>query len=214
MAAAPEKLAALRHLLAERFPTVPRTVGRVLPTGIGTIDDVAGGLPLGAVTELVCAAPSCGGQLLVAQLLAATRAHRIRVGLVDCMDRFDPGSCPPDQLAHLLWVRCHDTPQALQVTDLLARDANLGLVFLDLCDAPEVELRRIANRQWYRFQRAVEPGDLALLVKTPRAMVSSAQLRLVLDRSHGSEAFDTECPHLIAQLSPMLQRQRLQAATA
>jgi hypothetical protein len=209
MAAAPEKLAALRHLLAERFPTLPRTVGRVLPVGIAAVDEVAGGLPLGAVTELVCAAPSAGGQLFIGRLLGATRTRRIRVALVDRTDSFDPGSHDADQLAHLIWVRCHDVTQALQATDLLARDANLGLVILDLREASETELRRIPNRQWYRLQRAVEPSDLALVVTTPRSCVASAQLRLVLERSQASVALDQERPALLAELVPTLQRQRL-----
>ena len=54
MPAAPEKLAALRHLLAERFPTAPRVTARALRTGLAAIDDPTGGLPLGAVTEIVC----------------------------------------------------------------------------------------------------------------------------------------------------------------
>src|SRR5690349_7709519 len=122
MAAAPEKLASLRHLLAERFPSVSRTMGRVLPTGIASCDKVAGGLPLGAITELVCAAPSSGGQLFTGQLLAATRAERLRVALVDGTDGFDPSSYPTDHLAHLIWVRCRNVAEALQATDLLARD--------------------------------------------------------------------------------------------
>lgn len=214
MSAAPEKLAALRHLLAERFPTVPRTIGRVLSTGITAVDEAAGGLPLGAVTELVCAGPSCGGQLFTGQLLAITRAARIRVALVDRTDCFDPRSYPADHLAHLIWIRCCDTPAALQATDLLARDANLGLVLLDLRDAPESELRRIPNRQWYRLQRAVEPTDLALVVTTSRPGVASAQLRLVLGNSPADTELETERRHLVARLAPALQRQRLQAATA
>src|SRR5581483_7513747 len=105
---APEKLAALRHLLAERFPTAPRPAVRSLHTGLAAIDE-AGGLPLSAVTEIVCAAPSCGSQLFLGQLLAATRASRTRVALVDSTDGFDPASFAPDLLAHLVWVRCAGT---------------------------------------------------------------------------------------------------------
>src|SRR4051812_15629270 len=113
MAAAPEKLAALRHLLAERFPSAPRHPGRVLPTGIPALDALTGGLPLSAVTEIVCAAPSCGGHLLLGQLLALTRTTRARVALVDGTDSFDPCSFSEDLLAHLLWVRCTKTSEAL-----------------------------------------------------------------------------------------------------
>ncbi len=214
MAAVPEKLAALRHLLAERFPTAPRPAGRVLPTGIPALDEVAGGVPLSAVTEIVCAVPSCGSHLLLGQLLAATRATRTRVALVDSTDSFDPSSFAEDLLAHLVWVRCAGTAAALQAADLLARDANLGLVLLDLRRAPEAELRRTPATQWYRLQRAVEPTDLALVVETPRPSVPSAQLRLVLDTAHDASALDHPRPSLTHQLAPALQRQRLQAAAA
>ncbi len=216
MAAVPEKLATLRHLLAERFPVAPRPPGRALRTGLPALDDVTGGLPLGAVTELVCAAPSCGGQLFLEQLLAATRATRTRVALVDASDSFDPASCPADLLAHLVWVRggpASPTTAALAAADLLTRDANLGLVVLDLRRTDERELRRTPSTFWYRLQRAVEPADLALVVITPRASVPSAQLRLVLSVSHPVNALALERPALSLALTPILQRQRVALAS-
>ncbi|PTX90944.1 hypothetical protein [Opitutus sp. ER46] len=217
---APAKLSALRRLLADRFPSVPGTgaeplapPARGLPTGIPAIDDTAGGLPLSAVTELVCAAPSCGSQLLIGALLSRTRTTRTRVALVDSADSFDPESFPPDHLAHLLWVRCRQTAEALQAVDLLARDANLGLVVLDLRLAPEADLRRTPATQWYRLQRAVEPADLALVVVTPRAAVPSAQLRLVLETSQPTAAWDEDRAALTRQLAPARQRQRRQLLT-
>jgi hypothetical protein len=212
MAAAPEKLAALRHLLAERFPTVPRTTGRVLPTGIPAVDNATGGLPLSAITEVICAAPSCGGHLLIGQLLAATRATLTRVALIDSTDSFDPASFDDDLLAHRVWVRCASTQAALNAADLLARDATHGLVLLDLRRASDADLRRIPSTQWYRLQRAVEPTDLALVVETPRASVPSAQVRFKLETTHVLTALDRERVALTAELAPALQRQRVQAA--
>ena len=216
MAAAPEKLAALRRQLAERFPTRfdGLRAGRVLPTGIAALDKIAGGLHLSAVTEIVCAAPSSGGHLLLGQLLATTRATPTRVALIDSADSFDPSSFADDLLAHLIWVRCTGTAMALQAADLLARDANLGLVLLDLRRAPEAELRRIPSPQWYRLQRAVEPTDLALVVETPRASVPSAQTRFALNASHVFHALQRERPGLVAALAPALGRQRLAAGAA
>lgn len=214
MATAPEKLAALRHLLAERFPTAPRTAGRQLQTGLAAIDDVTGGLPLSALTEIVCAAPSCGGHLLLGHLLQLTRTARQRVALVDSTDSFDPGSFEPDLLAHLVWVRCATTANALSAADLLARDANLSLVFLDLRRAPDADLRRTPATQWYRLQRAVEPTDVALVVATPRPSVPSAQLRFMLQGSQSFTALETERRELTRRLEPTLQRQRVQAASA
>lgn len=211
MAAASEKLAALRRQLAERFPTVSRTAGRVLPTGIPSLDDATGGLPLSAITEIVCAAPSCGSHLFLGQLLTATRATRTRVALIDSTDSFDPASFAEDLLAHLVWVRCDTTAAALNAADLLARDANLGLVFLDLRRAPEADLRRTPSTQWYRLQRAVEPTDLAFVAATPRASVPSAQVRFNLATSHATHALDRERLTLVTELAPALQRQRVQA---
>ena len=208
MSAAPAKLAALRHLLAERFPAATRTPTRALTTGIPAIDDATGGLPLGALTEIICAAPSCGSQLLLGQLLAATRATRTRVALVDSADAFDPASWPVDLLAHLVWVRC-TAATALAATDFLTRDANLGLVVLDLRHTPDRELNRTPATLWYRLQRAVEPTDLALVVITPRATVPSAQLRFTLATSHPVTAFALERPALSTALAAALQRQRL-----
>lgn len=217
--AAPEKLAALRRQLAERFPTALRAPGRLLATGAPALDRLTGGVPLAAVTELVCAAPSGGSHLLLGQLLATTRMLRARVALIDAADTFDPESFPADLFVHLVWVRCPpvtapdakttSTTVALQAADLLARDANFGLVVLDLRYAPESALRRIPGPQWYRLQRAVEPTDLALLVLTPRPAVPSAQLRLVLSATPAAASFARERPDLVAQLAPTLQRQRL-----
>ncbi|WP_348253281.1 hypothetical protein, partial [Salmonella enterica] len=81
---------------------------------------------------------------------------------------------PADLLAHLVWVRCRSVTEAVAATDLLARDANFGLVLLDLRHAPTRDLRRVPSTAWYRLQRAVEPTDLALVVATPAASVPSA----------------------------------------
>ena len=214
MPAAPVQLAALRQLLAERFPSAPRTAGHVLPTGIATLDTSAGGLPLSAVTEVVCAAPSCGSRLLFSQLLVATRALRGRVALVDLDDTFDPASHAPDLLAHLVWVRSGTVAEALTAADILVRDANLLLVVLDLRCAAETELRRTPATTWYRLQRAVESGDLALVACTPRPLVPSAQLRLVLAQPQPFVALEGERAALAAALAPAVQRQRFTPALA
>lgn len=214
MAASPEQLAKLRLQLAERFPTAQRATGRLLRTGVPAIDDATGGLPIAAVTEIVCPPPSSGGQSLLQQLLGVTRQARQRVALIDSHDSFDPCSYPEDELAHLLWVRCSSTAIALQAADLLARDANLALVVLDLRCAVETEFRRIPGPQWYRLQRAVESTDLALVVKTPRPAVPSAQVRFTLGAAPTLMDLTRERPELGGTLTATLQRQRLSTSTA
>ena len=210
MSSAPTNLAALRHLLAERFPSAQRTDASTrLPTGLSSLDDpTGGGLPLAALTELVASSPSCGSHLLLGQLLAITRERRQRVALVDPTESFDPESHPATHLEHLVWARGGDVPTALTVTDLFARDANLGLVVLDLAHAPLRALRRVPAPLWYRLQRAVESTELALLVITPRALVPSAALRLELNIPHPLATLARDRPDLLPHLTPHLAPQR------
>lgn len=183
-----------------------------LTTRLGAVDEaLGGGLPLGAVTELLCPIASCGGQLLLAHLLTCTRALLQRVALVDACDAFDPPSFPPDLYRHVVWVRCAGVPTALQVADLIVRDANFGLVVLDLKHADARELRRTPSTIWYRLQRAVEPASLALLVITSQAVVPSAQLRIELTQPFTAVDLPCERTVLTERLAPVVQRQRLRA---
>jgi hypothetical protein len=197
-------------LLAARFPTAERAAPDTLVTGIPAVD-AAGGVPRPGLTELVCAAPSCGGQLFLGQLLQVTRAQSLRVALVDRGDAFDPGSWPAFLLEHLVWVRARTASEALSAADLLARDANLALVMLDLRHTPFAELRRISSPSWYRLQRAVEPGLLAGLILTPFSFVPSVRLRLELGESHPLSTQRQPRPELTTALAPQLLRQRASA---
>ncbi|GAB5559531.1 MAG: hypothetical protein SynsKO_11780 [Synoicihabitans sp.] len=209
MSSAPEKLAALRHLIAERFPTASRREGSRLPTGIADIDaPTGGGLPTAALTELTTCVASSGTHLMLGQLLAATRRAQQRAALVDPANRFDPESYPAIDLAHLVWARGGDVATALSVTDLFARDANLGLVVLDLRDAATTELRRVPAPLWYRLQRAVEGTELALLVISPRPLVPSASLRLQLNHPLPLAVLEADRPAILPHLNLTLPRLR------
>lgn len=206
------RISALRELLQERFPQASRAAAAVLPTGIARIDAAAGGVPRAALTEVVCRAPSCGSQLLIGQLLRAARAQGARLALIDADDRFDPAFWPADALRALVWVRCSAPEQAVPVADVLARDANLAGVALDLRGTALSLLRRVPASAWYRLQRAVEQSAAALVVLTPAALVPCASLRLDLARSHGLAAQAEERDVLGHSLAATLQRQRLAAA--
>lgn len=214
MSAPVSSLASLRQLLSERFPQATRPPSSVLPTGIPGLDDVTGGLPRHALTELVCAAPSCGSQLLIGQLLHAIRTGTGRVALIESSDSFDPASWPADDLRCLVWLRCRNVTDALSVADLFARDANLDLVLIDLRRAAARELRRIPASTWYRLQRATEQTNASLLAITPTATVPSAQLRLTLAQSLSIIAQSAPRPQLTAALNVSVQRQRLSSQLA
>ncbi len=97
--------------LAERIPSAltppPRIAHEVIPTGIDAVDAVLhGGLPMGALTEMVGA--ECSGRTAVALSFVAqlTRAEKV-CAWVDVSDALSPESaaaCGVD-LARLLWVR-------------------------------------------------------------------------------------------------------------
>lgn len=208
-----ERLTALRELVRTRFPSGVRAPAGVVPTGIAAADEPAGGgLPRGALSELVCAAPSCGSQLFLGRMLEAARERGGRAGLIDAADQFDPGSWPEEILPGLVWVRCRTADEAMPAADLLARDANLEWVAIDLRSASPAALRAIPDSSWYRLQFAVEQTGAALLVLSPRPLVPSARLRLLLEHSHHLADLATERPGLLDLLSVQQGRIRLSAA--
>lgn len=208
MSASAVSLSALRQLLAERFPTAAAPIAGVWPTGVPAVDAAVGGLPRRSLTELVCSAPSSGGQLFIAQLLALSRRQLARVALIDATDNFDPQSIPPGELEHLVWVRCRSLAEAMGAADLCAREASLDLVLLDLTYGAASDLRKIPDRTWYRLQRAVEQTNLVFLALTPLRLVASAQLRLELTESHILPRQSLPRPQLVTDFAVTLQRQR------
>jgi hypothetical protein len=180
-----ETIAALRSLVAARFPERLRAAGSCLASGLGPIDEaLGGGLRASQITEVVSASPSSGGQLLLAHLLVATRQARQRLALVDAADAFVPESVPADTLRHIVWARCWAPADALPVADILVRDGNYAVVVLDLRGATEKVLRKQSATAWHRLHRVVEDAVPAVLVLTPFPLVPAVRWRLVLPKSH------------------------------
>jgi recombination protein RecA len=98
--------------LADRIPSAltpaPRVIRPVMATGVGAVDEaLGGGLPVGALTEMIGA--ECSGRTALALSFVAQviRAEKVCVW-VDASDALSPESaaaCGVD-LARLLWVRC------------------------------------------------------------------------------------------------------------
>ncbi|MFZ4818839.1 MAG: hypothetical protein ACOYLU_09345 [Limisphaerales bacterium] len=180
------KIIELRQFLAERLPQArlgmapERMVPAALPTGIESIDQgLGGGLPQGAFTELVAPGEGSGSAQFIHSLLRHTASAGRFLTLVDGADSLDIDALEPDALAHLLWVRCRSTAEALQTTDLLLRDRNIALVVLDLKLNPAHELRRIPGTLWYRLSRLMEQHGGTVLVITPQPLVAGAAARIV-----------------------------------
>jgi hypothetical protein len=179
--AANRKILDLRNLLAERFHTTNSSpVSAQLITGLDVFDE-NGGLIKGAITELTSAQTSAGSALLIHRLLHVALRDRFFLALVDGCDSFDVQSADPAALAHLFWVRCETSAQAMKAADLLLRDGNFPLVILDLILNAAEELRRIPATSWYRLQRLVEGSPTAFLVMSRYNLVPSARAKLVLE---------------------------------
>lgn len=155
-------------------------------TGLGEIDEMTGGLPRGAITELLGPASSGRTTLLLASLRAATDRDEV-FALVDANDSFDPASAASADvdLDQLLWVRCPDAERALKAVDLLLQSGGFGLVALDLGDISTAGARRIPSSWWHRFRRAIENTPTCLLVieREPNAR-SCASLALELSKEN------------------------------
>ena len=145
------------------------------PTGILEIDSIAGGLPRGALTEIVGPASSGRTSLLIS-LLAKMTANEEVCALVDVQDSFDPRSARAAgvELRRLLWVRCHSMERTLKVMDLLLHSGGFGLVAMDAGDIPRKMLRRVPLAYWFRFQRVVEHTPTILLLLEPESTAQSS----------------------------------------
>jgi hypothetical protein len=102
----------IESALAARIPAAltpaARMVRPVAATGIDALDEALhGGLPVGAITELI--GPECSGRTTVALAFVAgmTRAGRVCAWL-DVSNALDPASAAAAgvDLRRLLWVRC------------------------------------------------------------------------------------------------------------
>ena len=103
---------ALSHRIPSALTPAPRTIRPVEATGIQAIDELLeGGLPMGAITEVVGA--ECSGRTSVALSFIARVTQAARVcAWIDVSDALDPESAAAVgvDLPRLLWVRCGVRP--------------------------------------------------------------------------------------------------------
>lgn len=209
--AASAKIIDLRNLLAERFPHPALTRATRLSSGLPSLDEpIGGGLPRAAITELITPETSGGSASLIRALIHCGYRDHYFVALIDGGDSFDPCGLENTWLQHLLWVRCSKATEGVKAADLLLRDGNFPLVIIDLVlNAPE-ELRKIPQTNWYRLQRLVEVLPTACLVLTRYEMVSSAQLKLVLENSWNIQTFENG--DALSQLRIVVKRSHFRSA--
>jgi hypothetical protein len=204
---ASRKILDLQKLLAERFPQAPAAAATRFVTGLPFLDQaISGGLPKSTITELISPEASAGSASLIHALLRGANRDKYFLALIDGRDSFDPCALDNSSLRHLFWVRCTKAFEAIKAADLLLRDGNFPLVILDLVLNPPEELRKILPTSWYRLQRLVESAPTACLILTQQGMVSSAQLKLVLENVWTLESLEETA---IAQLRIVAKRPQL-----
>jgi recombination protein RecA len=149
------------------------------------LSSVAGGIPRGAITEIVGPASS-GRTSLLYSLLGGMTSQQEFCALLDAGDAFDPESATAAgvQLSQLLWVRCGgNVEHALKAADLLAHGGGFGLIAIDLGDTRERALNRIPPVAWFRLRHGVENTRTALVVMARRILARSCSaLKIELER--------------------------------
>jgi len=196
-----------RTLTSSLPPIDPCDEYSIGATNIPSLDaQLGGGFPRGQLSELV-GARSSGRTSLVLRMMAAATARGELVALVDALDRLDVSSAAAAgiDLDRLLWIRghvvsnpgmCRDLnqramEQAVRALSLVLQAGNLGLVVLDVGDAPVEALRRLPFTTWLRLQRMVEGRHTMCVIVGNEPMArSSAGLTVVVSRA---EARRREC---------------------
>jgi hypothetical protein len=202
------KIIDLRNLLTERFPHPSCGTTMRLITGLSCVDEpIGGGLPRGAITELISPGKNVGSASLIRALVHCALRDNYFLALIDGRDSFDPGGLDNASLQHLFWVRCNKTSQVVKAADLLLRDGNFPLVIVDLVLNAVEELDKIPQTNWYRLQRLAEIVPTACLVLTRYEMVSSAQLKLVLENLWDIQSF--EIAEALSRLRIVVKRSHL-----
>src|SRR5215510_15081150 len=113
--AASAKTIDLRKLLAERFPHLSFTTASRLVTGLPFFEEsIGGGLPRGAITELISPGTSAGSASLIHALIHCAYRNHYFLALIDGRDSFDPYGLDNAMLQHLLWVRCSKASEGVK----------------------------------------------------------------------------------------------------
>jgi len=197
MASASALRTEIEHALERRFPAAltprPRTIRETATTGIAEADRLLeGGLPVGAISEVI--GPECSGRtsLLLAFLAQRTQQGQV-CAWVDAHDCFDAESAAASgvSLGQLLWVRCKSTAftakakpwsqldQALRATDLLLQASGFAALVLDLGGTAAEHGFRIPSATWFRFRQAAYRTRCSLLVLAQEPLTQSSAAAVV-----------------------------------
>ncbi|HEX7796222.1 MAG TPA: hypothetical protein VF456_17790 [Vicinamibacterales bacterium] len=179
-----------RTLTTSLAPIDPCDESAIGATNIPSLDaQLGGGFPRGQLSELV-GARSSGRTSMLLQMMAAATARGELVALVDALDMLDVSSAAAAgvDLDRLLWIRghvvsnpglCRDMnqramEQAVRALTLVLQAGNLGLVVLDVGEAPAEALRRLPFTTWLRLQKMVEGRQTMCVIVGNEPMARSS----------------------------------------
>jgi hypothetical protein len=203
------KIIELRALIQRHQQAPPMRRDGQLATGVSQLDTLLdGGLCKGGIVELVSERWSSGGTSLLLAILRHAALQQRWSALIDGSDSFDPQGAGPEVLANLLWIRCRGAAEAMRSADLLLRDGNLPLIFLDLRGNGGTELRKIPDPTWYRLQRAIEPTSSTMIALTPRVLIASAHARLIVEGHFDLQALHREPAENLREIKLRVTRKR------
>jgi hypothetical protein len=158
--------------LAKRIPSaltpLPRLHYPVAATGIREIDALLdGGLPVGAISEIVGSECSGRTSLALTFVAAMTQAGKV-CAWVDVSDTLHPESAAAlgVDLSRLLWIRCGAVnpkrkswsrlEQGLRVSDLLLQAGGFSCIVVDMGSLSAEYALRVPLATWFRFRTAAE----------------------------------------------------------
>ena len=186
-----DRTAALQSLLLTPgiHRGLPIRPWRRLATGIAAIDALlAGGVPIGGITELV-GPRSSGKTALGCALTARVTAAGAFTAYIDLPDAFDPEQAVAAgiRLPRVLWIRPPSIRAALRGAEHVLAAGGFALVVIDV-DDPIVTARAIPAAAWLRLARTVAASTAAVVTLAPQPIACSSAA-LCLETRAGTVSF-------------------------
>ncbi|HEX4156587.1 MAG TPA: recombinase RecA [Acidobacteriaceae bacterium] len=194
--------AKLKGRIPSALTPAPRIACQKIRVGISSVDELLqGGLPVGAITEMIGPESSGRTSLAFSFLSQVTQQGKV-CAWIDVSDSLHPESAAAAgiDLAHLLWIRCGtlrqrtSSPkpwsrldQALRSADLLLQAGGFSSIVLDLGSIAPEYASRVPLAIWFRYRSAAERSQVSFILLTQHPCAkSSAELVLKLHQANAS----------------------------
>ena len=153
---------------------------RQVPSGVPELDQLCGGWPIGALSEVVEGAGGASGLLYAA--LGAAFARGESCALVDPFRSLDMPSAQAAALPleRLLWVCPPDERRAARAVELLLESGGFALIVLDLRAVPPGS-ESLPTSVWLRLARRARTAAALVLALVSRPRVHAPALSLRVD---------------------------------